>query len=148
MSQVSRHPLEKKVEKQVFKLFSDVIDDLRGKEEVKFFFKDLLSPTEKIMLGKRVAIALMLLKGYDYQSINETLKVSSATIGKVALWLKHAGKGYREVLGRAIKKQKSEQFWTEIDWQLSRILPPKGKNWKETFRTKAAARKAAQAPFG
>lgn len=59
---------------------------------------DLLTPTERIMLAKRLAIAAFLIEGLPYHAISEMLKVSTSTIGRVNLWLKTAGDGYRLVI--------------------------------------------------
>ena len=50
---------------------------------------DFLSPTEKTVLVKRLAIAVMLIKGNDYNSIRQTLKVTPVTISKISLKIAH-----------------------------------------------------------
>lgn len=141
MTQVSKYPLRKEVEKRLFELFWEVIEKLRTKEQIEKFLKDLLTPTEEIMLAKRVAIALMLLKKYDYRTIRDTLKVSLTTIGKVSLWLKYEGGGYREVLEKIIRQQNWENLFEKLDDGLDKILPPpRGKNWQEFYKNRASQR--------
>ena len=65
MTQVSRIRLPKAVEDQMHGALRKALADLRTEEEVGEFLEDLLTPTEKIMLGKRLAIAILLDKGYD-----------------------------------------------------------------------------------
>lgn len=45
------------------------IAELENREEVKNFFKDLLSESEAIMLSRRILIAKKLLEGDDYGKI-------------------------------------------------------------------------------
>lgn len=44
---------------------------------------ELLTPTERIMLSKRLAIICMLGEGYTFEDIQETLRVSPSTIGRI-----------------------------------------------------------------
>ena len=75
---------------------------LESRDEVKNFFKDLLSETEAIMLARRITIALNLLEGKSYEEICLELNTSRATVAKVHSWLNSGFGGY-EI---AIKKLK------------------------------------------
>jgi len=147
MAQVSKYPLKKEVKERIEELLWEVIGSLRSKQETEKFFRDLLSPTEEIMLSKRLAIALMLLKNYEYRTISEILKVSTGTVGKISLWLKHEGEGYRGVLEKIIAKEKWEELWEKIDEGIRRILPPKGRDWKSFYSEKARAKAKSRRPF-
>ena len=147
MAQVSKYPLKKEVKERIEELLWEVIGSLKSKQETEKFFRDLLSPTEEIMLSKRLAIALMLLKKYDYRTISDILKVSTGTVGKISLWLKHEGEGYRRVLEKIIAKEKWEELWEKIDEGISRILPPKGKDWKIFYSERAKAKVKSHRPF-
>ena len=70
MTQVSKRFLQKQVEERILDLFWTSLSSLSAKDKVSLFLDDLLSPTEKLMLSKRVAIAFMLMKGYDYPTID------------------------------------------------------------------------------
>lgn len=71
MSIVSRRKVSDRIENQINQTFWEAISKLTSKEEVTLFLNDLLSPTEKIVLAKRLAIAVLLSKGYGYESIPE-----------------------------------------------------------------------------
>lgn len=132
MAQVSKYPLSKETEERIFEVFWQTIADLKSKEIVQKFLEDLLSPTEKTMLAKRLAIAILLTKGHDYRSISKTLKVSTATIMIVNTWLKHGGEGYKMVIKKLLKQEKSDEFWDNLEETVSKILPPRyGTNWSE-----------------
>lgn len=132
MSQVSRRWISKEVEDRIFDIFWESLASCSTKQTVATFLEDLLTPTEKIVLAKRVSIALLLLKGYDYKSINNLLKVSDPTIWIVKLWLKTKGKGYHLILEKIIKSEQMEKFWRDLENKVQNILPPRpGSNWSE-----------------
>lgn len=88
------------MEQRIFEIFIETIVSLKNKEEVENFIADILSSSEKTMLIKRLAIAIMLGKGYTYDAIDNTLKISRPTIMNVSYWLKNGKSGYQ----RAVKK--------------------------------------------
>lgn len=147
MSKVSRRLLDKDLEARIFDVFTKSIVDLKNSDDVKSFLNDLLSPIERLMLVKRLAIAILLTKGYTYEMIDETLKVSHPTIMKISFWLKYGeNNGYRKVIDRFVKEQKREESLDkleEIFLQLSgpkRVGTPaferKSKKGKELFKRK------------
>lgn len=125
MTMVSRRILHKELEQYMFELFIKTIAHLKSAEEITNFIEDFLSPTEKIMLSKRLAIAVLLTKGYTYDAIDNILKVSRPTINKVAFWLKHGKSGYRNVVEKILRDQKREELWDTIEELLPRLSPPK-----------------------
>jgi len=145
MAQVSKYPISKEVEERIFEILSKTIADLRSFQEIDQFLEDFLSPVEKIMLAKRLSIAVLLAKGYDYEQIRKTLRVSPPTIAQVAISLKYAGKGYKKVVEKILKEEKMEEFWQKVDDVIADLVPPKGKNWsywrKERWQKKMARRK-------
>lgn len=66
MTQVSKYPVHRDVEKRMFEIFKTTISNLKHSEEIEDFLEDFLSPVEKIMLAKRLAIAVLLAKNYTY----------------------------------------------------------------------------------
>lgn len=125
MPQVSKYPLSKNTEKRLYELFWETISNLKDSVKTEEFFNDLLSPTEKIMLSKRLAIAVMLINGYDYLTIRSTLKVSPGTIGSISVWLKYSGAGYRKVVERLLKKEKFEDIVSKLESAVELITPQK-----------------------
>ena len=103
MPQVSKSPIPKNTEKKIRRAFTKALVDIKSEREMERYIFDLLTPTEQIMLAKRLAIAALLIEGASYRGIAEQIKVSTATVGKVNLWLQTAGDGYRlaiEKIGR------------------------------------------------
>lgn len=148
MAQVSKRVLAKDVQERIFEIFWQSLAACNNQETVAKFLEDLLTPTEKVMLAKRVSIAFLLMKGYDYCSISETLKVSSPTIWSVNLWLKEKGAGYRMVLEKILKSERWKKFWQEIERKFEDTLPPRyGTDWKEARRKQWEKRRTQQKPF-
>ncbi len=56
MTKVSRRYLNKELENRIIEVFLKTIVDIKTTVEAKNFIEDLLSPTERIMLVKRLAI--------------------------------------------------------------------------------------------
>lgn len=146
MTQVSRRYLPPKVSGQIFDMFLSTLSSLSSPADVNSFVEDLLSPTEQIMLGKRLAIAYMLQKGYTQREIVETLKVGLATVNKISLTLKLKGNGYSMVITHMLKIQKISDFFDKLEEKLDHLLPPKGANWsahyKRTYAERAKKKRA------
>lgn len=122
----------------MFEIFWREIADLKDAKEAEVFFNDLLTRTEKIMLAKRLSIALMLLKGHDYAMIKDALKVSTATVASVNSWLNHGGEGYKKVIEKIVRREKFEKLMpTSLSELIEGPLPPKGKDWKTFYRKQA-----------
>jgi len=71
---------------------------LESRDEVKSFFKDLLSETEAVMLARRIRIAKLLLEGCSYDEICKKLKTSPLTVASVRRWLRSGFGGYEASL--------------------------------------------------
>ena len=130
MSQISRYPIHKSVEKRMFEVFESTIANLNNNQDIEDFLHDFLSPIEKIMLAKRLAIAVLLAKGYSYPSISGILRVTPGTIANVSLSLKYAGKGYKKMVEKILSDEKRDNFWQKIEDVLAKIPHAKGSDWK------------------
>lgn len=114
MPQVSKKILPKEIEERIFQIFWKSIARLNTPLQVKTFLYDLLSSTERMMLAKRLAIALLITRGFDYSTIRNTLKVSSETIARVKMWMDEAGKGYKMAIDGILRDEAINKFWQEI----------------------------------
>ena len=79
---------------------------LNTKEEVKNFFKDLLSETESVMLARRIRVARLLLEGKSYDEIQEVMKSGPGLIANVHRWLQGDNRGYITLVPRLEKELK------------------------------------------
>lgn len=98
MSKVNPRSLEEKAKMKYLDLLWTSIAQLETREEVKRFFKDLLSESEAIMLSRRIEIARRLIEDESYQSIANNLKVGTDTIGRVQRWLSSGFGGYEKAI--------------------------------------------------
>lgn len=78
---------------------------LKTVSECEKFFRDLLTLEEIREFSERWQVAQMVDKGISYREIAKKTGVSTATITRVAHWLKHGEGGYKLILKR-IKNKK------------------------------------------
>ncbi|MBI3627915.1 MAG: hypothetical protein HY220_04220 [Candidatus Sungbacteria bacterium] len=97
---------------------------LRDRGSLKLFFDDLLTTTEKAMLGKRILIALLLEEDYSYQQIERILKVSQTTIGTISEKLQRDGRGFRMFI-KNLERSKNFKNTFETIEKLFMSLPRK-----------------------
>src|SRR3989338_8494868 len=97
MAQISKRWIKPETEDKITQLFEECLVACSSKDATKNFIDDILTPTEKVVLSKRLAIAFLLDKGYGYETIKSLLKVSFATIGMVSVNLKLKGSGLRKI---------------------------------------------------
>jgi len=71
---------------------------VKGRAQMKLFLRDLLTESERIMMGRRILIARQLLSGASYEAICENLGVSTKTIYKVHRWLDDQFPGYEDAI--------------------------------------------------
>lgn len=146
MAQVSKYPIHKDVEKRMFEVFKSTIAQLKDSSDIEEFLEDFLSPVEKIMLAKRLSIAVLLAKGYSYLSIAEILRVTPPTIASVSLSLRYSGIGYKKVVTKILRDEKIDIFWEKIEDVLSKIPPSKGSDWRyHRFEYEKAKRRKRKA---
>ena len=124
MPQVSKYPVSKDIYERIFDVFLKTIANLTTKNQVVSFFDEFLSPTERIMLCKRLAVAFLLAKEYDYRTISKILRVSTTTVGTVAISYKYK-KNYKKVIENILKDEKIEEFWVNVGEKVAKLLYPK-----------------------
>lgn len=115
MTQLSRNPIHKDVFFEIRDDFILLLSQLRGQAETKLFFYDFFTKTERVMFAKRLAVALMIRKGFQYKDIQYILHVSSATISKMINWMDQGGDGLKKALDKLIREEHMEAFWRKIN---------------------------------
>lgn len=110
MSQVSKYPISKDVYDRCWEIFTKTIISVRTSKDADEIIKDLLTPTERVMLTKRLAIAFLLSQGYEYREISKVLRVSFPTISMVNLGLKYGNNGYKKAVDRILKDEKLKEI--------------------------------------
>lgn len=135
MPQVSRFKVNPEISKRMYQILFDSLTRFKNRTDVFNFLNDILTPTEQVMISKRLATAVLLAKGYTYESIRDILKVSRSAVASVSNSLSKSGKGYRKVIDRLLRQGKIKNFLISIEEVLD-IIPPKGGNWSEWRRKK------------
>lgn len=132
MPQVSKYPVSKNVADRIFDVFIKTLVKIKDSKEAQNFASDLFSPTEKVMFSKRIAIAFLLMKGYQYREISNILRVSLATVASVNLSLRFGRDGYKTILNKIAKEEKLEKFFINISEKLLSIgnVQRQGSAWR------------------
>lgn len=126
MSQVSKRVLPKDIEKKLFEIFFRSLARLSNASDIEKFLFDLLGPVERTMLAKRLAIALLLAKGYQYEAIKSILKVSQETIARVNMALNYQGEGYSIIIKKLLRDEKMKDFFKKVEDIIIEITPTSG----------------------
>lgn len=117
---VKYHDLSEFEKKKFLGEFYSVVAQLKTRDEVKNFFKDLLTLSEVVMLSRRIQIARMLMEGETHDDIRRKLKVGFGTIVGVEKWLKDGFGGYKEIIKRYKKKYDGKKWDGSGDFPYSR----------------------------
>ena len=86
---------------------ADALLSLRTRDEVRRFLRDLCTFPELEALAHRWQTALLLERGVPYLEIAARVPTSTATVTRVAQWLKHGAGGYRIALERARRRRRT-----------------------------------------
>jgi uncharacterized protein YerC len=90
MAKIKPHQIDPKKKYVAINDLFEVIAELKTKKEIVDFFLGLFSPSESLMLARRIQISKMLLGGANYEDIRIFLGVGNSTIQKTDHWL-HGG---------------------------------------------------------
>ncbi|MDO8610559.1 MAG: Trp family transcriptional regulator [bacterium] len=80
MARISKKYINEQILIKLYRLFFEVISRFKDRDNFVEIIDEILSPTEKIMIAKRIGIIYLLIKKVDYRDIAEVLKVSTATV--------------------------------------------------------------------
>jgi TrpR-related protein YerC/YecD len=79
---------------------------MRTQDELVRFLRDLCTRSELEALAHRWQIVQLLDDGLPYLDVAEKAHASTATVTRVAQWLRHGTGGYETALGRTKRKGK------------------------------------------
>jgi TrpR-related protein YerC/YecD len=83
---------------------ADAVTTLRTPAEVTRFLRDLCTLPELEALAHRWQTVLLLEQGVPYVEIAQRVPTSTATVTRVAQWLRHGTGGYRIALERTRRR--------------------------------------------
>jgi TrpR-related protein YerC/YecD len=84
---------------------ADAVLSLRDRDEARRFLRDLCTLPELEALAHRWQTVRLLEEGVPYVEIAERVPTSTATVTRVAQWLRHGTGGYRVALDRLQRKR-------------------------------------------
>lgn len=125
MGRVSKRRIDPEIEERIFEIFWDYLAALRDPKDIHEFLISLLSFTEQVMIAKRLAIAVLLARGYNYEEIDQTLKVSKSTVGTVHKQILIGAPGYKKAVEHILRREKLESLWNSLDEIMIKISGPK-----------------------
>jgi TrpR-related protein YerC/YecD len=85
---------------------ADAVTTLRTRDEVTRFLRDLCTLPELEALAHRWQTALLLEEGVPYVEIAARVPTSTATVTRVAQWLRHGAGGYQIALERVRRRER------------------------------------------
>ena len=85
---------------------AEAILAVRTREEAQRFLRDLCTVPELAALAHRWQIVLLLDEGASYVEIAERVPTSTATVSRVAQWLRRGTGGYALVLERIKRRRR------------------------------------------
>ena len=120
MGRVSKKNINQKFQIELEEQLSFIIQSLTGKTEISSFLNEFLTTEEKIMLGKRLVLYMMLYKNFTSSQIHAALSMSYETIRWYKEVFGNKSEVFRNTIERLIKREKSKEFWLKIE----KILEP------------------------
>lgn len=124
MSQVSKRMLLPSIQERLFQNFWEMFADIKNTRDVQTFLDDFLTPTEKVMLAKRMTIAVLFSKGHDHRSISSMLKVSTTTVNTIAKFLSLKTPGYQLLIKKYLQKESTKEFLEDLARTFYRLSSP------------------------
>ena len=118
----------------------NIVSEINDRAFLQKFFDDLLTPTEKMMLSKRLMVAVLLQRGYSHGAVCSALKISRATVAVIQRELLRGGGGYRAVFQKFFQESRGRKIVGAIERFLDAItLPVKGssssmRRWKRSLQ--------------
>lgn len=88
---------------------AEALTTLRSPDEVTRFLRDLCTLPELEALAHRWQTVLLLDQGVPYVEIAERVPTSTATVTRVAQWLRHGTGGYRIALERVRRRERARR---------------------------------------
>jgi len=121
MPKVNPQNLDGSIQEIIIKQFIYSLVILESPKQTAAFFSNFLSDGETIMLSKRLAIAVLLLRGHSQTLITKILSVSYSATGAVSSWLKNAEPATMLVLNTLSQNDD----WKELVYNYKTVNQPK-----------------------
>ena len=100
---------------------------VRGRSAMKLFLRDLLTESERVMMGRRILIARLLLGGETRDAVRARTGAGYATIERVQRWLRDQLPGYEQAIltmeEELAKRDFKRKYATSMLFRLKRRYP-------------------------
>ena len=134
MSQLSKRKLKDEVSKQLFELTFSLLGRRKDRGDFQNTLFAILSPSEQLVIAKRIAILYLLIKKIDYAIIRDVLKVSTSTVSKCVMILENS-ENLSNTLKILVQSNQIKDIFLEA---FSEFYSPGtyGVNWKTASKIK------------
>ena len=131
MTNISKKKLDSKTLDSIFRRFILVFERAQSKKKLPLVLNEILSKSEKIMLTKRVAAALLLFGDTPQHRIADVLHLSPTTVSKISLQVE-LGK-YDSIKNISTKEKIDLEKIVWFFLTAGGIMPPRAgrKYWKK-----------------
>lgn len=120
MGRVSKKGVNKELIKEVEEQLSFLISSLTNTDEINLFLSEFLTREEKLMLGKRLVLYMMLYKGMTDSQIHSALSMSRETIYWYRQVYENKTELFKKNINKLIAREKNKELWQKIE----KILEP------------------------
>ena len=124
MVYVSKQTLSRDARTRLDKKLAETFVALKTLSGGERFLSELLTPSEHLMLAKRLTAIFMLSEGVSQYRIKQTLRLSSSTVARLAHTL-DAG-GFEHIVHACHKKKDREILWHDLEKMLRLGMPSMG----------------------
>ena len=114
MTRISKKFIKEEIILKLYRLFFEVFSRSNDQQSFLSLIDDILSPTEKIMIAKRLGMIYLLIKGVDFRTIAETLKVSAATVLFYSVVYKEKKAQTTKLIEQMLKKENVLNFLEDL----------------------------------
>ena len=114
MARISKKLINEETLTKIYRLFYEVFSRYESKEDFLLILEDILSPTEKVMIAKRIGIIYLLIKKADYRDISDLLRESSATVVFYAAIFYKRNSRVVNIINNMLKKEKVLNFLDDL----------------------------------
>ena len=110
MGRVSKKTIDRDLQSELEEQLSFIVSCLTDKKEIIVFLNEFLTREEKIMLGKRLVLYIMLIGGTSSKDIHNTLLMSHETIRWYRELYSTKPRVFRKTIDRLLKHEKSKSL--------------------------------------
>lgn len=121
MGRVSKKLINKDLFEDLEEQLSFIIISFKSKDETGAFLNEFLTKEEKIMLGKRLTLYMMLYKGMTSKQIHDSLSMSYETIRWYKQIYENKSATFKKEIEKLISREKSKELWDKIEKALKPI---------------------------